>query len=213
MDKFFYKTLSWIQQYEIPKIKWSRFIATSFFIENKESAEKHIEQIKKKYHDATHNCYAYRYGTKINFDLFGNLEITPENIKQNDDWEPTSTAGKPILSVVQGEWLHNILIVVTRYFWWTMLGVGGLIQAYTNATKWLIQKSKLSKIEIVEELNFAYETVLTSTIMNLINKYDVQIKQQNFIDDKNNIICIINKAYLQSFKKDVLDGSKGLLKL
>ena len=73
MDKFFYNTIQWIQQYEIPKIKGSRFLATSFFISNKQEAEQYIVQMKKKYYDATHNCYAYRYWTKINFDLFWNL--------------------------------------------------------------------------------------------------------------------------------------------
>ena len=79
--------------------------------------------MQAKYRDATHNCYAYRYGTQVNYDLFGTLEITPENIKQSDEGEPTNTAGKPILAQIQGHELHNVLLVVTRYFGGTLLGV------------------------------------------------------------------------------------------
>lgn len=213
MDKFFYKTIQWVNQYEIPKIKWSRFIINSFFVSNKQEAEQYIIQTQKKYHDATHNCYAYRYGTKINFDLFWNLEITPEHTKQSDDWEPTNTAGKPILSVIQWADLHNILIIVTRYFWWTMLGVWWLIQAYTSATQWLIQNSNISFIEISDTLQFSYKVEYTSLVMNIINKYHVKIKNQNFVNEKNKIVLEINKAYISWFKNDIFQGSKWVLKI
>ncbi|OQB42195.1 MAG: IMPACT family member YigZ [candidate division CPR1 bacterium ADurb.Bin160] len=68
---------------------------------NKEEAENIIKDFKEQNKDATHNCYAYTCGTNINYDLFGNLEITPDYFRQNDDGEPANTAGKPILAQIQ----------------------------------------------------------------------------------------------------------------
>jgi putative IMPACT (imprinted ancient) family translation regulator len=72
--------------------------------------------MKKEYYDATHHCYAYRIGLHVHQDLFGTTLIDPQSSKANDDGEPTNTAGKPILSVLEGNQLHNVLLVVVRYF-------------------------------------------------------------------------------------------------
>ena len=114
MEKLFYKSILNHTEYEIPKIKWSRFIWNVFHIKNKEEAENYIKEISEKYRDATHNCFAYTYGANINYDLFWNLEITADSFKQSDDWEPANTAWKPILAQIQGQKLHNVLIFVTR---------------------------------------------------------------------------------------------------
>jgi len=103
MEKLFYKSILNHTEYEIPKIKWSRFIWNVFHIKNKEEAENYIKEISNKYGDATHNCFAYTYGANINFDLFWNLDITADNFRQSDDWEPTNTAWKPILAQIQGQ--------------------------------------------------------------------------------------------------------------
>ncbi len=103
--------------------KKSRFIATAAPVRSEEEALQIIEQIRKKYWDARHNCYAYVIGER------GELE------RFSDDGEPGGTAGKPILEVIKGEELRNTLIVVTRYFGGTLLGTGGLVRAYSAAAK------------------------------------------------------------------------------
>lgn len=103
--------------------KKSRFIATVFPIETAEQALEYIEQTKKKYWDARHNCYAYVLGDHY------------ETQRMSDDGEPGGTAGKPMLDVLMGEELHNVLVVVTRYFGGTLLETGGLVRAYQGATK------------------------------------------------------------------------------
>ena len=103
--------------------KKSKFIANIFYIESQEEAEEKIKEIRKKYYDARHNCFAYivcEKGKKI--------------IKSSDDGEPSKTAGTPILNVITGNELSNILIIVTRYFGGILLGTGGLVKAYTNAS-------------------------------------------------------------------------------
>ena len=102
--------------------KKSRFIANIFYVENKEECEEIIKQMKKKYYDAKHNCFA--------FSIFDGKNIVQ---KCSDDGEPSGTAGEPILNAIQKNNLNNVLIIVTRYFGGILLGAGGLIRAYSNS--------------------------------------------------------------------------------
>lgn len=103
--------------------KKSRFIATIRPVYSEEEARAFIDEMKKKYWDARHNCYAYVLGPG------------GEMMRFSDDGEPGGTAGKPILEVLTGSGVRNICCVVTRYFGGTLLGTGGLVRAYTDATK------------------------------------------------------------------------------
>lgn len=103
--------------------KKSRFIATILPVETEEEALSFIEQMKKKYWDARHNCSAYVIGK--------NNELE----RCSDDGEPSKTAGRPMLDVLINEGLHNVVVVVTRYFGGTLLGTGGLVRAYQGAVK------------------------------------------------------------------------------
>ena len=212
MEKFFYKSILEHSEFEIQKIKWSRFIWNIFHIKSKEEAQKHIKEISEKYRDATHNCFAYTYGTNINFDLFGNIEITAENFKQSDDWEPENTAWKPILAQIQGQNLHNILIIVTRYFWWTLLWVGWLIQAYSECTKQTILHSKIEEIELTQKKIISFEYENMSLVMNLLNKYNAKITNENHWNFAE-ITFEINKWFLNSFEQELTDLSKWKIKL
>lgn len=102
--------------------KKSRFIANIFYVENKEECEEIIKQMKKRYYDAKHNCFA--------FSIFDGKNIVQ---KCSDDGEPSGTAGEPILNAIQKNNLNNVLIIVTRYFGGILLGAGGLIRAYSNS--------------------------------------------------------------------------------
>ena len=103
--------------------KKSRFIATVRPVESEEEAVAFIEEMKKKYWDARHNCSAFVIGKKA--------ELT----RCSDDGEPSGTAGRPMLEVLLGEGVRNIAVVVTRYFGGTLLGTGGLVRAYSGAVK------------------------------------------------------------------------------
>ena len=99
------------------EVKKSRFIAQTFPIHTQEEAAALIEQVKKKYYDARHNCFAYVAGRSHSLQRF------------SDDGEPSGTAGKPILETLLNEDVHDCLLVVTRYFGGTLLGTGGLTRA------------------------------------------------------------------------------------
>lgn len=103
--------------------KKSRFIANVSPVETEEEALAFIGAMKKKYWDARHNCYAYVLGER------------GEIVRFSDDGEPSGTAGKPILEVLLGMEVRNLVVVVTRYFGGTLLGTGGLVRAYTQATQ------------------------------------------------------------------------------
>ncbi len=117
-----YTTINQEAEIEISEKK-SRFIATVLKVENQEEAEAHLQLLRKKYWDATHNCYAYQIGERNEVQRF------------SDDGEPQGTAGKPILDVLKGKDIKNTLIVVTRYYGGTLLGTGGLVRAYGRAAK------------------------------------------------------------------------------
>ena len=120
--------------------KKSKFIANLFPIESIEEAEEMIKETKKKYHDARHNCIAYR--------------VQQENQiweKSSDDGEPSGTAGAPMLNILQKQNLVNVLIVVTRYFGGVLLGTGGLVRAYSDSLLKAIEKSNfIQKCEGIE---------------------------------------------------------------
>lgn len=127
--------------------KKSRFIATVQPVATEEEALSFIERTKKKYWDASHNCFAYILGE--------NSEIK----RCSDDGEPAKTAGKPMLDILEGEGLGNTAAVVTRYFGGTLLGTGGLIRAYQAAVKealkncTIINKLRGNKLKIITDYN------------------------------------------------------------
>ena len=103
--------------------KKSRFIAHIAAANTEEEALAFIENKKKQFWDARHNCYAYVLGEKA------------QTMRFSDDGEPSGTAGRPILEVIMGSGIRNLVVVVTRYFGGTLLGMGGLVRAYTKAAQ------------------------------------------------------------------------------
>lgn len=111
--------------------KKSRFIATLAPVKSEEEAQAFIEQIKKQYWDARHNCTAFTIGSRH--------QLT----RCSDDGEPAGTAGRPMLDVLLGEDIHDTCVVVTRYFGGTLLGTGGLVRAYGAAVKEGLKNSRV----------------------------------------------------------------------
>lgn len=127
--------------------KKSRFIATVKPVDSEEEALEFIAGLKKKYWNATHNCFAFVIGER------------QEIQRCSDDGEPQGTAGRPMLDVILGEEVHNVAVVVTRYFGGTLLGTGGLVRAYSKSVQeglrqsTIIEKEKGSRITIQTDYN------------------------------------------------------------
>ena len=139
----YYKTIIEKSTGEIVEKK-SRFIADMFPVSSEEEALMYIDQIKKKYYDARHHCFAYV------------LNDNPLTERFSDDGEPGGTAGKPILDVIKGAELKNTLIVVTRYFGGTLLGTGGLVRAYTGASREALKEAGIVK------RTFGYKMIIST---------------------------------------------------
>lgn len=121
--------------------KKSKFICNVFHVESVEEAEKKLNIIRKKYHDARHNCFVYKV-------------VEEGKFKASDDGEPSGTAGVPMLNIVNGRNISNVLVVVTRYFGGILLGTGGLVRAYSLATIMALDSATIIKQEEGLEAEF-----------------------------------------------------------
>lgn len=165
--------------------KKSRFIANIFHVESTDEAEEYIKQIKKKYNDARHNCFAYAIETSD-----GGIAV-----KYNDDGEPQGTAGAPMLKIVLEKGLSNILVIVTRYFGGTLLGTGGLVRAYSGAVE-----EALLKTEIVEKAK-GYEAELQveygdfDSLKYYLDKMNIKILRVEYLDKIVIIIDVLEEIW------------------
>lgn len=150
--------------------KKSRFIASVYPVESQEEADQILAQLRKKYWDATHNCFAYQIGER------------DEIQRCSDDGEPQGTAGKPILDVLKGHEIKNTLIVVTRYFGGTLLGTGGLVRAYGKSAKEGILAAGL--IERMRVCLFTLEMTypLSGKVQYLLNDAGYVIRDTQYTD-------------------------------
>lgn len=171
--------------------KKSRFIANIFYIESRKEAEDKIKEMKKKYFDARHNCSAYR--------VFDGDNIVE---KSNDDGEPSGTAGAPILNILQKNNLCNILVVVTRYFGGILLGTGGLVRAYTEATLKAIENANKIPISAGKEFEVKVDYTNLESLKYYCRKNEINIIKTQYL---NEIICNleIENKNIDKFLKDI----------
>lgn len=148
--------------------KKSRFIATVRPIETEEEAVAFINEMKKKYWDARHNCSAFVIGSR--------QEIT----RCSDDGEPAQTAGRPMLDVLLSASVYNIVVVVTRYFGGVLLGTGGLVRAYQGATKAGLDASVLVEQRLGRELTITSDYNAYGKIDYLLREHAVPVSASEF---------------------------------
>jgi len=148
--------------------KKSRFIATLFPAASEEEAAAFIEETKKRYWDARHNCSAFVIGP--------NAELT----RCSDDGEPSGTAGRPILEVLLSEEIRNVAVVVTRYFGGTLLGTGGLVRAYTQAVKEGLKNSKTAHMYYGMEIVMHTDYNGVGKILYLLEKQGLKVHDAEY---------------------------------
>ncbi|GAB3828790.1 IMPACT family protein [Pontibacter rugosus] len=169
------------------KEKGSKFIALAYPVYTEEEVKDTLAELRKKYYDARHHCYAYVLGAD------------QSRYRANDDGEPNHSAGDPILGQIRSTALSNVLIVVVRYFGGTKLGVSGLINAYKVAAA-----DALAQATIVE----GHETVLLQAhyaypqmndVMSLVKEYDLTVKDQHFELD-----CRLTLEVRKSLQEEII---------
>lgn len=176
--------------------KKSRFIATVFSIESEEEALDIVAKMKKKYWDARHNCYAYVIGDNNQVQRF------------SDDGEPSQTAGKPMLDVLLAEQIHNVLVVVTRYFGGTLLGTGGLVRAYSKATKMGLDNSILVDKVHGTQLRIGLDYSGAQKVKHIISQLEVYTIDTIYTDVVEEVV-VVEDEKLELLKKQVTEVTNG----
>jgi len=163
------------------KAKGSKFISYAFPVNSEDEIKEHLKEIKKEHYSARHHCFAWCLGAEKN------------NFRINDDGEPSSSAGKPILGQIQKLDLSNILIIVVRYFGGTLLGVGGLIQAYKAAAADALEHANIKEVieTVTFEINFEYANI--KEVMYLLKKSKLPVLKKEF-----NLSCKISSEIRKS---------------
>ncbi len=172
--------------------KKSRFIAHVKPIASEEDALKYIEEIKKKYWDARHNCYAYQLGDKNQIQRY------------SDDGEPGGTAGMPILDVLRGRDIKDTIVIVTRYFGGTLLGTGGLVRAYSSASK-----EGINEAGLIERISHIRQHITVDYTLSGKVQYEVlnggHILEDTIYTDKVEFIVLSEVNMAKKFKENVVN--------
>jgi uncharacterized YigZ family protein len=191
-----YKTIESVFRAPEMKIKGSRFIANIYPVESKIEVEHALDNIRKEFYDASHNCYAYRLGPSA------------EYIRAADDGEPSGTAGRPILLMLTNAGITNILLVVTRYFGGTLLGTGGLARAYADSAQSAIVRSTIKAVLAMSdfECDLAYEDL--ALLQRLLPKFEASISESIY-DERVRLRIAARLKQLKPLKAALIEHLSG----
>ncbi len=174
------------------EIKKSRFIVNAAPVTTADQASQFIEQVSDI--NATHNCWAWKIGQHYRF---------------NDDGEPTSTAGRPILSAIEGQDCDQVVVVVTRYFGGIKLGTGGLIRAYGGSASHCLQQAQL--IELITRIPLQFHCYYNEwpIIENRLKELDAIIEHQDFDAEGVEVSLAITQDKITTLQKNISDITRG----
>ena len=150
------------------KEKGSKFLAFAYHVSTVEEIKERLAYLQKHFHDARHHCYAWRLGADM------------ERYRVNDDGEPSGSAGNPIFGQIQSRELSDILVVVIRYFGGTLLGVGGLINAYRSATSDSFDQARIVELKVYELIHVQFEYSQMNSVMKVVKNLDLSFENQEF---------------------------------
>lgn len=170
--------------------KKSKFICNVFHVESVEEVEEKLNIIRKKYHDARHNCFVYKV-------------VEEGAFKASDDGEPPGTAGVPMLNIVNGRNISNVLVVVTRYFGGILLGTGGLVRAYSLATTTALDSAIIIKQEEGLEAEFFVDYKELEEVKYHLKNRNINISKLEYFE-KVKLIVEGEKNSISSLEKEKL---------
>ncbi len=193
------------------KVKGSRFIGRAFKCDSRDAAEETLADMRKKEFDATHHCYAYIIRPP---DTKESIDNSPDRqtFRYSDDGEPSGSAGKPIFDQISGRELVDTLVVVTRYYGGTKLGVGGLVRAYSDSASQVLEQAGVTKhyhyVSYQIEIEFSYYQQL----LNLINALAGHVDDSEFSANVSlNARIRVSKAEEFQHKFTELTHGKGVI--
>jgi len=182
--EFSFNTIKSAVENVLLKEKGSKFLSFVFPLNDENDLKKNLEKIREEHPKATHHCYAFRLGMK------------GENYRANDDGEPSGSAGLPIYNQLLANDITNVLLIVVRYYGGTKLGVSGLVKAYKESAKLVLEEAEIITKELESDIEIAFSFSQQNQIFTLLNKFDGKI--QDFLTDEK---CTI-KAKIKTSQKE-----------
>ncbi len=179
-EKDLYKTIASPSE-GLYKEKGSKFLAYAFPVYTEDEIKEHVNHLKNEYYDARHHCFAWHLG------------MDGMRYRENDDGEPSGTAGKPIHGQILSNELTNILVVVVRYFGGTKLGVPGLIRAYKEATIDAINNAEIIEKTVNDFYSIRFDYLAMNDVMRIVKEENIQLAKQQF-----DLSCLIEFSIRQS---------------
>lgn len=179
------------------RAKDSRFIARLQFVSSRDQAEAVVHGIAQTYPDATHHCYAYRLGA-------GDRCV----FRADDAGEPAGTAGRPILQALETRNVSDALLVVTRYFGGTKLGIGGLIRAYGAAAFTALDAARLVRVTPKIELDMIFDYQETGAVHQVLNQYQARVLSQDF-SEQTHMRISVQAARAEQLKSALKNATRG----
>jgi uncharacterized YigZ family protein len=178
------------------KVQKSKFIAQAFPIKSQLEIPKLLDEVRKKYYDASHHPYAFRVG------------LRKDNYRYSDDGEPSGTSGKPVLEAIDKHGLTDVLCVVTRYFGGILLGVGGLRRAYFDAADVCLENAvKIEKL-LTKNINLEFDYSLMNLVMKYLTDNKIKILENNS-DEKVKLVSQPRLSLIEKMKSDLFEKSNG----
>ncbi|MFZ4619936.1 MAG: IMPACT family protein [Bacteroidota bacterium] len=179
------------------KVEGSRFIADLFPVTEEEEAKNKLGDVRKRYYDATHHTFAYIIGAEKNI------------VRYSDDGEPSGTAGVKIHSALTAKNCSDVLLVVTRYFGGTKLGVGGLGRAYFDSAEAVLSAAQFISKAVVTEMLVSFPFSETNPVMNLINTQKLRIAQTMYTEERSIITLQILPSFYSALQLSFTNATRG----
>lgn len=185
-----FRTVNGISEGQVNEQK-SKFLSFAFPVKSVDEVKEYLKEYKKRYYDARHVCWAYLLGAE------------QEEFRTNDDGEPPSTAGKPILGAIKSKGLTNVLLIVVRYFGGIKLGTGGLTSTYRAAADDALEHAEIVEATLDEEMsvNFEYENI--NRVMKIVKEMNPSVVYQN-LDMQCTLTLRIRKSLSLRLKSELL---------
>ena len=167
--------------------KRSKFLAFAYHVSSVDQVREIVAQYRAKYYDARHVCYAYMLGAEY------------KEFRANDDGEPSSTAGKPILGQINSRNLTDVLVIVVRYYGGVNLGTGGLIVAYRTAASDALDHCQVVSQQVEETITYEYPYIMMNDVMRIVKELSPRIVSQAF-DNTCSITLAIRKSEAENLR-------------
>ncbi len=186
----------------LKKVKDSKFYGNTAVVKSEKEVKNFTEKIKGRYRDASHNVTAYKIGCGGQVKKYS-----------DDDSEPAGSSGPPVLEVIDGRELTNVIVVVSRYFGGTKLGIGGLIRAYGDTARLVINKAGTKKMNLIYKLQIIGNYNITGDIMGQIEAFSGKILASEYNREQVKIECLLKPEKVKAFRNKLIKISGNQVKL